>query len=511
MISGANHFVAPKKRPKVALKEKAYVAPNMAAKKEVLAVSGNVDHADKKASSPAAQKKIITTRKRKVMNEKPLREDNRLSQRHKGLEGSEGMSILQESLLSLSNLQMQNAKLHEEYLKGQRSAQDMFGRLLERQLDYMAGVSPESRGGYLADSQEAKAAYEPAAPAAAAAPAPVLSAPAAPAAAAAPAPAPVFSAPAAPAPAPVASTLAAPEKVLSSAAAPAGSVLDILVGIIAEKTGFPVEMIEPEMSLEGDLGIDSIKRVEIMASFQDVHPQAADVPPEELSVLATVAEIVAKFDDSRGAQTQPEAAAKAAVTAPAAAAPQPAASAEKVYEIVAEKTGYPPEILTGDMNLEADLGIDSIKRVEILAALTEVYPHLENGAFSSESAGQIQTLDDLVTPIVSESLNGSAPVNGAARSGAVSSPLDMREVLISVVAEKTGFPEDMISLDMALEGDLGIDSIKRVEILAALRDKEPEVDSAPQEALSQAPTLEEILSILKKSSAPTLKAGRSLS
>ncbi|MFO0659219.1 MAG: phosphopantetheine-binding protein [Polyangiaceae bacterium] len=36
--------------------------------------------------------------------------------------------------------------------------------------------------------------------------------------------------------------------------------------------------------------------------------------------------------------------------------------------IVAEKTGYPAEMLGADMELEADLGIDSIKRVEILAA-----------------------------------------------------------------------------------------------------------------------------------------------
>ena len=34
----------------------------------------------------------------------------------------------------------------------------------------------------------------------------------------------------------------------------------------------------------------------------------------------------------------------------------------------ADQTGYPIDILTSDMDLEADLGIDSIKRVQILAA-----------------------------------------------------------------------------------------------------------------------------------------------
>lgn len=39
-----------------------------------------------------------------------------------------------------------------------------------------------------------------------------------------------------------------------------------------------------------------------------------------------------------------------------------------LLQIVSERTGYPPEMLGLDLNVEADLGIDSIKRVEILGA-----------------------------------------------------------------------------------------------------------------------------------------------
>jgi len=45
-----------------------------------------------------------------------------------------------------------------------------------------------------------------------------------------------------------------------------------------------------------------------------------------------------------------------------------------LIEIVAEKTGYPPDMLDPDMGLDADLGIDSIKRVEILSALQDTLP-----------------------------------------------------------------------------------------------------------------------------------------
>jgi hypothetical protein len=47
-------------------------------------------------------------------------------------------------------------------------------------------------------------------------------------------------------------------------------------------------------------------------------------------------------------------------------------------------------------------------------------------------------------------------------------------VLLSVVSEKTGYPSEMLELDMDMEADLGIDSIKRVEILGAMRTHFPD-------------------------------------
>ena len=58
---------------------------------------------------------------------------------------------------------------------------------------------------------------------------------------------------------------------------------------------------------------------------------------------------------------------------------------------------------------------------------------------------------------------------------------DATPVLLAVVADKTGYPAEMLELGMDLEADLGIDSIKRVEILAAMRERLPnlpEVDRA---------------------------------
>ncbi|MFI5978223.1 SDR family NAD(P)-dependent oxidoreductase [Streptomyces sp. NPDC051452] len=44
---------------------------------------------------------------------------------------------------------------------------------------------------------------------------------------------------------------------------PVGDVARVVLEIISERTGYPVEMIEPDLDLEADLSIDSIKRAEI--------------------------------------------------------------------------------------------------------------------------------------------------------------------------------------------------------------------------------------------------------
>ena len=65
-----------------------------------------------------------------------------------------------------------------------------------------------------------------------------------------------------------------------------------LLQVVSEKTGYPVEMLELTMDLEADLGIDSIKRVEIFGALTQDHPEMADVNPNELTELRTLAEIV---------------------------------------------------------------------------------------------------------------------------------------------------------------------------------------------------------------------------
>ena len=65
-----------------------------------------------------------------------------------------------------------------------------------------------------------------------------------------------------------------------------------MLEVVAEKTGYPVEMLDLSMALEADLGIDSIKRVEILSAVQDRVPGLPDVETATMAALVTLQEIV---------------------------------------------------------------------------------------------------------------------------------------------------------------------------------------------------------------------------
>ncbi|MFC8535716.1 SDR family NAD(P)-dependent oxidoreductase [Streptomyces sp. NPDC057249] len=82
------------------------------------------------------------------------------------------------------------------------------------------------------------------------------------------------------------------------------------------------------------------------------------------------------------------------------------------------------------------------------------------------------------------------------------SPSELRDVLLSVVARLTGYPAEMLDVDMELEADLGVDSIKRVEILSAVRREVGDLASGDVGHLGRLRTLREIVDALVTGAAP---------
>lgn len=222
-----------------------------------------------------------------------------------------------------------------------------------------------------------------------------------------------------------------PEPVVTATATISVPTIDIaslgtnLLAITSEKTGYPVEMLELDMDMEADLGIDSIKRVEILGALQDMYPDLPKPNLEELAEKRTIGQVVnylqihaAKSGSVVTAQAPIVAqvvvevvTAQAPVVAPVVevvTAPEPVATPEieeidtneyadlgqTLLAITSEKTGYPVEMLELEMDMEADLGIDSIKRVEILGAMQDTYPNLPKP--NIEELGDLRTIGQIV-------------------------------------------------------------------------------------------------------------------
>ena len=82
----------------------------------------------------------------------------------------------------------------------------------------------------------------------------------------------------------------------SAAGGPDGAILQELRSVVASLTGYPPDMLDPGLDLESDLGIDSIKRVEILVELEERSLAPTDTSDDErksfsrLTTLAQMAE-----------------------------------------------------------------------------------------------------------------------------------------------------------------------------------------------------------------------------
>ena len=254
------------------------------------------------------------------------------------------------------------------------------------------------------------------------------------------------------------------------------------------------------MQLDADLGIDSIKRVEILSALQDRLPELPPLKPEQLGSFRSLRTIVDFLSEGIADPHHAVAVPLAGTLAPR--RDRSADIAAVLVEIVADKTGYPADMLELDMRLDTDLGIDSIKRVEIFSALHDRLP--ESRPAGPDELGALATLREIVTYLGSS----AAPVTThharpiAAHAPDHPSDESIARALLEAVAEKTGYPIEMLELDMRLDTDLGIDSIKRVEILSAVQDHLPQVGAISPEQLGTLGSLRQIAQALSGAPSP---------
>ena len=145
----------------------------------------------------------------------------------------------------------------------------------------------------------------------------------------------------------------------------------------AERTGYPLELIEADLDLEADLGIDSVKRVEVVGHVGEV--LGVDVKELDFSQALSVSDIAevlvgsqnVEVVDAQGEVFEAPGSGVVEETRDGAGVDKDAVCTA-LREAFAERTGYPLELIEADLDLEADLGIDSVKRVEVVGHVGEV-------------------------------------------------------------------------------------------------------------------------------------------
>ena len=170
-----------------------------------------------------------------------------------------------------------------------------------------------------------------------------------------------------------------------------------------------------------------------------------------------------------------------------------------VVQVVVEHTGYPADFIELDQDLEGELGIDTVKQAEIMGDIREKFSLPVDESFI---LAEHPTLNHMIDYILKMSGSGVAsspveseiddkveeePVSETAQEpepeteeqvepakSAASVEVDRSEieaVVLEVVVEHTGYPEDFIELDQDLEGELGIDTVKQAEMMGDIRER----------------------------------------
>ena len=231
------------------------------------------------------------------------------------------------------------------------------------------------------------------------------------------------------------------------------NIINDLTLILTDKTGYPVDLLDPGADLEADLGIDSIKKVEVLGSYltnklslDSDQLQAITTQSRELQTLIQVADLIYEiinnppnveknnisnsqqpttinqYDNDKllenshaelNASTLSDHLKSTRSILPLTA---PSILTDLTL-LLSELSGYPPDLLEPDMDLESDLGIDSIKKVEVLGKylstltlssdlLLEIQQKLQSARTLSQSSQIIFTFISSSSPDLQASNSG---------------------------------------------------------------------------------------------------------
>jgi malonyl CoA-acyl carrier protein transacylase/NADP-dependent 3-hydroxy acid dehydrogenase YdfG len=238
----------------------------------------------------------------------------------------------------------------------------------------------------------------------------------------------------------------APPAATQSAAPRSGAASELesfLVDFVVDQTGYPQEIVELDADLEGDLGIDSIRKAQLFGEIGQRYGLSADatVSLDDFRTLRHLLDYMlprvggASSSPAPGASAAPSRPLPPAQVAPAlSASPAPSASLAPaasvggeleafLVDFVVEQTGYPQEIVELDADLEGDLGIDSIRKAQLFGEIGQRYGLSADASVSLDDFRTLRHLLDYMLPRVGGTAGGAGVSTVAAVAAAPAVPV----------------------------------------------------------------------------------------
>jgi malonyl CoA-acyl carrier protein transacylase len=166
----------------------------------------------------------------------------------------------------------------------------------------------------------------------------------------------------------------------AAATPPRDTLFRDLASMYAAALEYPEEVFTEQVALEAELGIDSVKQTELLARVAEVYRLPPRPPEFRLADYDTMGRVV---DFVHTALSAAAAAPAPACAAPIVEAPARGSAPDTVIgrrdlfgelaAMYAAALEYPVEVFTEQVELEAELGIDSVKQTELLARAADTY------------------------------------------------------------------------------------------------------------------------------------------
>ncbi|MGJ3246529.1 MAG: PfaD family polyunsaturated fatty acid/polyketide biosynthesis protein [Elainellaceae cyanobacterium] len=230
--------------------------------------------------------------------------------------------------------------------------------------------------------------------------------------------------------------------------------------IIAECTGYEVDELQLDHDLDADLGVDSLKHMEVLLKLGDRFQIQAQ-EDDQITDYPTIARLVELAQTRQNTSTGEQASGLMDLVA-----------GLDLDSLPSDAMAQLEQLRPQGLDLESDPAedeptVDDQPTPSLASAQTT--PEIAMTADSTSSASQPDVMSARVAEMITDATSPVTPEVPPADN-----PLSDAEVeagVLDIIAECTGYEVDELQLDHDLDADLGVDSLKHMEVLLKLGDR----------------------------------------